>query len=67
MREAGIAEVARAAAKGLLLSWGVVECAKVFALWVTGPYLLLRLPRGRPRKVVRFLSKVVHKPLQAIM
>ena len=56
-----------AAGLGLLISWGVVEVAKVFALWITGPYLLLRLPRGRPRQVARFLSKVIHKPLQAIM
>lgn len=40
---------------------------QVLAFFVTGPYLILRLPAGPLRAIVRNVLRPIHKPLGAIL
>ena len=61
------AQVRSATFFGLLNSFLLFDSVKVLALFLTGPHILLRLPEGRMRAIVRAGSKGAHKPLAALM
>lgn len=60
------AQVASAVAFGLLNSYTVLDGIKVLMLFITGPYLILRLPDGPIRTIVRQGLRPIHKPLAAL-
>ena len=60
-------QVASAAGFGLLHTFLVLDVVKVLALFVTGPYVLMRLPEGRMRAIVRACSKGFHKVMAAVV
>lgn len=51
---------------GLLNSFLLLDSLKVLAFFVTGPYLLHKLPE-RSRRIVRSGLRPIHKPLAAIL
>ena len=60
-------QVASATGFGLLHSFLVLDVVKVLALFITGPYVLMRLPEGRMRVIVRTCSKGFHKGLAVVV
>ena len=60
-------QVVCAAGFGLLNTFLVFDTVKVIALFVTGPYVILRLPEGPLRAIVREGLRPIHKPLAAFL
>ena len=60
-------QVVGAFSAGLLNRLLVLDGIKVLMLFVTGPYLLLKLPEGPLRAIVREGLRPIHKPLAALL
>ena len=52
---------------GLLNRLLVLDPIKILTLFATGPYLLLKLPEGPARAIVREGLRPIHKPLAALL